>query len=246
MWFVLFPIPLLTEILGGNEEEAPLAYSTLCASFPATPPSFTTTNSTTKFRIPAFTKYSPRPTSPQHQLATFHKLKKNIHTYKHTVHTRKNDIINIHKHHQDKHKHNHKHIQIDIRGKFRHFSNYPFQLPPPILYSPNPVIPSTDTPHIHETCLVLMFNPPVLLIFWRALASVCGLNRKAPIINHPRPPLLLLLQLQVKYDEEQSGPSLPPSLPTLDKFLRQQKKKRRVPKFPFPTLLWRLRRVVAM
>ena len=147
VWFVLFPIPLLTEILGGNEEEGPLAYSTLCASFPATPPSFTTTNSTTKFRIPAFTKYSPRPTSPQHQLATFHKLKKNIHTNTQYTHIHKNDIINIHKHHQDKHKHNHKHIQIDIRGKFRHFSNYPFQLPPPILYSPNPVIPSTDTPH---------------------------------------------------------------------------------------------------
>lgn len=87
VWFVLFPIPLLTEILGGNEEEGPLAYSTLCASFPATPPSFTTTNSTTKFRIPAFTKYSPRPTSPQHQLATFHKLKKNIHTNTQYTHT---------------------------------------------------------------------------------------------------------------------------------------------------------------
>lgn len=66
-------------------------------------------------------------------------------------------------------------------------------------------------PHIHETCLVLMLNPPVLQIFWRALASVCGLNRNSPIINRPRPPLLLLLQLQVKYDEEQSGPSTPPS-----------------------------------
>lgn len=99
-------------------------------------------------------------------------------------------------------------------------------------------------PHIYETCLVLMLNPPVLLFFWRALASVCGLNRNSPIINHPRPPWLLLLQLQVKYDEEQSGPSLPPSLPTMDKFLRQ--KKRRVPKFPFRTLLWRLRRVVTM